>query len=691
MQTDLSKRLPVEILAMIFHAWKNSCGPRRHGLRAEWVRATWICKRWRKVALETPALWSSILVSRKLADSPVLKIHLDRAWSVTLDLLVSSCCMSRGQVENTFSLILARKKLIKRMTIVFNGQHGAIIKTFVMKVASEVMSLSLDPNTSLVDWRWKFTQDNFPHLSRLVLHGIIPIPGTPLLNLTELYLDHVVEDSPKKAEKPWMFVHRFLAACPNLETLHSVYSFEYPLEYLDPHNDYRDLPVVELPKLRYLSADGIALDTSTALGTLRLPALSTFDITARSGIDPGDCDFFVIPQNVSEALPPIRRSRCLSLMAGGRTNDLTLQGSPGDTFEAESDWSVTLPDLEPTDADSDFLQYPCCLRYNCSRFLVRLPHLAVPSTLVRLELHVANGLSVVLDWAWFFAAMARLQALRVGNDVLITHVLEVFEADPRLCPELEDLELCIGTGPNSAEEPALAEFTTHAPIGAWVRARETVEDIDGSDAVDSDLDSEPSSDSGSGSGSDLNMVQPGLGDGSGSAARDTKSASLKLWHDLAATLKPEGSVGEVFLATTHCSACNMEYGPMDSVEFGNGGTAAPNMKQAGYCGQVCTGSPSHYHGRRLLSYMMNTLLSSHHHNLDFYEHGVDGTHEHDAIQQPLVTFTTIFRSLFSMSGSNVCETVISPMEFAMYYSSMSAESRVKDGSFASSCSQHQLK
>ncbi|KAI1783464.1 hypothetical protein LXA43DRAFT_1067616 [Ganoderma leucocontextum] len=577
MQIDLSKRLPVEILTMIFHTWKDSCGPRRHGLRAEWVRATWICKRWREVALETPALWSSILVSRKLADSPVLKIHLDRVRGVALDLLVSSCCMSRGQVENTFkfSLILARKKLIKRLTIVFNGQHSAIIKTFVMKVASEVISLSLDPNASLVNWRWKFTQDNFPRLSRLVLHGIIPIPGTPLLNLTELYLDHVVEDSPKKAEKPWTFVHRFLTACPNLETLHSVYSFEYPLEYLNPHNDYRDLPVVELPKLRYLSADGIALDTSTALGTLRLPALSTFDITARSGIDPGDCDFFIIPQNVSEALPPVRRSRCLSLMAGGRTSNLSLQGGPGDTFEAESDWSVTLPDLEPTDVDSDFLQYLCCLRYNCSRFLVRLPHLVVPSTLVRLELHIANGLPIVLDWAWFFAAMARLQMLGVGNNVLVTHVLEAFEADPRLCPELEDLELCIGTGPNSAEEPALAEFTART-TGAWVRGRarplKTLTVLarmdSGSDAVDSDLDSEPQS---SDSAPDLNMAQPGLGDGAGSAACDTESASLKLWHDLAATLKPEGSVGEVFLATTHCSACNMEYEPMDSVEFGNGG------------------------------------------------------------------------------------------------------------------------
>ncbi|KAI1783473.1 hypothetical protein LXA43DRAFT_1102497 [Ganoderma leucocontextum] len=509
---DLTKRLPVEILAMIFHAWKGSRSSKKHGLRAEWVRATRVCKRWREVALGIPTLWSSVLVAPRGAHSSALEMQLDRARGTALDLLVSSRRMSKRKVEEALSLVLAKKKSVRKLKIVYDTEQAAVVEAFIKR----------------------------------------------------LYLDNVVDDSSAEAEEPWTRVHRFLEACPNLEALRIVYAFEYPLVQLDPGGGYHDLPVVTLPKLRFLSVEELALDMSTALGTLRLPALSTFHINGNCGSDPYDCDFYIIPQNISDTLPPIRRSRCLSLVVGGAggLDDLTLQGSPRDTFcdGDGSNWSIALPDLEVTNTGSDFLGYPCCIRYNCRRFLARLPHIVVPSNLVQLRLHVSDGLPVARDWAAFFSAMVHLRRLEIGSGALIRRVVEALEADPGLCPELEDLVLCVcGAGTTSAEEdPDLGRT-----IGAWVGVRatplKTLTVLARTDPNADDSVLQPSSDS----ASNLDVDLPGYG-------RDTESAGLKLWRDLAATLKPQGVAGEVFLTATSCPACGVVYETVDADEIGHG-------------------------------------------------------------------------------------------------------------------------
>ena len=174
---------------------------------------------------------------------------------------------------------------------------------------------------------------------------LVLIPGTTLLSLTHLHLEGVVESFSGRVDKPWTFVHRFLAAFPNFETPDRRLLRVTPsrLDYLDPHNDYKDLLVVMLPRLCHLSVDGHALATVTARVTLRLHILSAFVVTACAGTDQYDCDFYLIPQTLSESIHPIRRSRYLSFVVGGCTNDITLRGGPGAAFSNEEDWSNGLP------------------------------------------------------------------------------------------------------------------------------------------------------------------------------------------------------------------------------------------------------------------------------------------------------------------------------------------------------------
>ena len=575
---DLTKRLPVEMLARIFHAWKDtSWWTKKHGLRAEWVRATWICKRWRDVALDTPALWSSVLVTGEPADIAALETQLDRARRTPLDLLVLSREVPEKGLKAALKLILRKKKSVKKLKALYDIEQGTIIETFVKAVKSNLTSLSLRPSEYFPpdDEGLKFTPVDFPRLNNLDLKAIVPVRGAPMLSLTNLSLKNFVEDLFVEAETPWRRVHAFLEACPNLETLTINYEIDYPRVRHDPQSLYDGLPVLTLPKLRSLSLEWLALDLSTALATLRLPVLSSFHLYGKCGVNgnPTDCDFFVIPQNISAVLPMLRRTDHVSLTVPAY--DLRLKGTTD-----EDNWSVTLPDLEAT--VEACRGTPCCLWYNTARFLARIPHVVNPANLTSLELHIANGLPVTRDWARFFGGMVHLRKLEIGGATLIWNVLEAFEVSAddatshggqALCAELEDVRLCFGRGTNldsvdTAGEESLSEFVPRT-IGAWVGARGrllktlTVLTREGARAEGgSGVQSSSSSSSEDDDGHTLSD--------NAQSARGAESGALRLWRDVAATLKSDGSVEEVVWMKQNCGACDEVYETVDADEFGDG-------------------------------------------------------------------------------------------------------------------------
>ena len=571
---DLTKRLPVEMLARIFHAWKDtSWWMEEHGLRAEWVRATWICKRWREIALDTPALWASVLVTGRPADIRALEAQLDRARCTPLDLLVLSRGAQKKDLKAALKLVLRKKKLVETLKVVYDIEQDEVVKVFVKGVSAKLDSLLLRPNEYLSpdNGGWKFIPVEFPRLSELDLKAIMPVRGSPMLNLTNLSLKNVVEDPSTGLETPWRRVHAFLEACPNLETLTINYEIDYPGVRHDPQNLYDGLPIVTLPKLHYLSFEWLALDLSTALSTLRLPALSSFRLYGNCGVsgNPTDCDFFVIPQNISAVLPMLRRTDHVSLTVPAY--DLRLKGTAD-----EDNWSVTLPDLEAT--VEACRGTPCCLWYNTARFLARIPHVVDPANLTSLELHVANGLPVTRDWARFFGGMVHLQKLEIGGATLIWNVLEAFEASAEgaasglgLCGELEEVALCFGRGTNLdsvnvAGEESLSEFVPRT-IGAWVRRRgrflKTLTVL---------------TRKGTGKQGGSGVLQNSNGDSDqevltklGGPVREVSESPIaRLWRDLAAALEPGGSVGEVELMEQNCGACDEVYEMVDAEEFSDG-------------------------------------------------------------------------------------------------------------------------
>ena len=448
---------------MIFQAWKNH----EHGLAAEWVRGTWVCKRWRQVALDTAALWSSVIVLQRLADDPALEMQLDRAHGAALDLVVSCAGMSNRDLKKVLNFILSRTKAIERLDITsYHGQQTSS-NSFIKDTGIAVVFLWLNDQSRGNDHHeWELTRAILPRLRHLALNRVVPTPGAlgPLLTLIHLQITNSFRG-----------VHNLLAACPNLERL------ETDVQSL--HHGLDEQPVVILPHLRHLSVD---VDYSmhkiaAVLSSLRLPSLASFHIPDCEANDHGDFAIEVIPPNVTEVLPPIRHSRCLSLVVGGAREDLSLRGSSGDAFQDEPDreWSITMPSFAdnssgypPNDelTSPEFLSMQFYyLARNVNRLLAHIPHLVNASNLVQLELHLAHGLPVARDWVRFFAPMSHLRTLGVGGVTLVSAVLTAFHTDPGMCIELQDVALCAPPGWVRDELRLCMSF--REVVAGWARER----------------------------------------------------------------------------------------------------------------------------------------------------------------------------------------------------------------------------
>ncbi|KAM5539332.1 hypothetical protein V8D89_007023 [Ganoderma adspersum] len=597
---DPTKRLPAELLVMIFLAWKHLHGLNQYGPVAEWVRTTWVCKTWREVALEAAELWSSVIIWRQLADDPALEVQLDRAHGAPLDMLVSCPRIPNDEdLEEIFRFVLSKTKTIKRLRIGCYSEQRTIVERLIKDVGSELESLSVSLNRgNAVSCEWSFSPDALPRLRHLTLSHIVPMASAPLPSLVHLSLtsaydllqlrDYLTEDETLILRTR---IHRFLAACPNLETLRLNMCFAYPADY-----NVNEQPVIPLPKLRHLSLKDSVFEITNTLGSLRLhPSASLHilsnDLTVGS-VRNGDYVVHILPRNLSQSLAPVQHTRRLALTIGHPTTHLSLRGTQDRTFDSEDqdrdgqgNWSITLPNLSFDASHPIFVQgYPgdpflrrlvedpdperakfYYLGLAACRFLVHVPHLVVPARLVELQLHFARGLLVVARngadadsyWARFFATMPHLRTLGIGGGaVLVEAVLKALNAHPAfLCGELRDLALCSPTTVRCGEENekdahAVTVFLREVVAG-WVRERARAGTPLRSLAVRISSSSNENAD-----GSRMHARDGGGGGRLGNSDGEAVSFGAELREDL---LFLEDSVGEVVVETTDCGACCMEY------------------------------------------------------------------------------------------------------------------------------------
>ncbi|RDX40725.1 hypothetical protein OH76DRAFT_1412767 [Lentinus brumalis] len=97
--------LPPEILVSIFtlvqlvYGWRPARAPFRKA-RPQWLRITWVCQYWRRIALGTPTLWSIVDDTGGWRDPSWLPVFLERAGDVPLDVTIRAEERRRPNVLN---------------------------------------------------------------------------------------------------------------------------------------------------------------------------------------------------------------------------------------------------------------------------------------------------------------------------------------------------------------------------------------------------------------------------------------------------------------------------------------------------------------------------------------------------------------------------------------------------------------
>ncbi|KAI0655839.1 hypothetical protein C8Q70DRAFT_1057057 [Cubamyces menziesii] len=259
-------RVPPELLILIFRELQGLFKwPKASPYQARlWLRATWVCRRWREIFLSTPTFWSSIS-SINSACKPVERAWvvaaLTRAAGVPLDIDVM--ISDHGERAPSFLaslLVHAHNIRVLRLQMTTYSPCRGSMQPFFELMVPHRLSMPILEVLDLEDMVWSFSGFNRSYLSHLTrehvprLHELslayVHFPWNSELysSLSCLSLDHI--PSPPTIEE---FL-QILRACPALRKLRV--SDALPENDLAEQPLPRDRSIIALPCLRYMYIDG---------------------------------------------------------------------------------------------------------------------------------------------------------------------------------------------------------------------------------------------------------------------------------------------------------------------------------------------------------------------------------------------------------------------------------------------------
>ncbi|KAI0327716.1 hypothetical protein GY45DRAFT_1372945 [Cubamyces sp. BRFM 1775] len=459
--------LPAELLLSIFKILKQDERPDAQPFQAPWITVTWVCKRWRAIALAHPSLWSTLSLLRPPKERASLTAFLKRSANVALTLSI--------QPSSFFLLTTERTRRIRNITISYTPQQHQHIPKFIRRAGSTWTSLELHQQDASMLFGLHLDVTHVPNLRRLCITNIPLRPIGTLQGLTQLTIERPTEYSGR-------VLYGILQACPNLVELILKQALPYR-ELSTPHPD-----VLTVPKLERLTVQTYGQDVACFLARVRFPPSAAFSITLDyHGYPPQGDEYdgwlqgLLHPRQEQPSLPILTHTRSLALFLGCADieADLRLFGSTAPErialMSSSECWNLTVHNLDRFDDDGVFITP--MLPYCCPHTVTDLLTLIVPTNITTLDLHIAPGLSraVERDWPTWLARLPHLRELTIGGMPLIATILSSLHPRPDLLPELETLRLCFAilpehpNGPDTDTEAFMVWLTLRLLAGMRLR------------------------------------------------------------------------------------------------------------------------------------------------------------------------------------------------------------------------------
>lgn len=477
--------LPTELLAEIISILRGDIPEQmENGFSARWIRATWVCRRWREAALQNRRLWTKLSTRRYVLHPEAIHAFLGRAADAARVELELDAIARLGEDEEPIREDIGRADVLgyllpwrdrMDLTLMFMVEDNSDKDPLQADQHADINGLLGTLGTVLKSLWLGARHGGDPHFNRLILHAhklpnlreIVsntvpyacdPLPGVTHIQLYKVLLwDHV-------------FVRDFLAtSCPNVEeiVIHQWLAFNGPAA--SAH-----LPLVYLERLTNLKlTTASARYTSDVLALFRLGPSASLELTPddrepdavrhllrcdawlREGLFLGDL----------ENLPVLSSTQLLEVKIQHLLDDVNMD--PDGTSQARGDplWVYLYgraglePGDEPhwkvesrlQDGESVMTQNP---RY-LGRLLHGLPLIVQPGLVRQFALGFPDWLSAGIRrqslWRELFGTFHALESLMLCGWEFIEAATRTLEADYTLLTLLKSLHVCISHPPARAD------------------------------------------------------------------------------------------------------------------------------------------------------------------------------------------------------------------------------------------------
>ncbi|KAI0763957.1 hypothetical protein BD413DRAFT_494958 [Trametes elegans] len=474
---DHINRLPAELLLEIFtlaraHARCCDCdchvcsAPdlRAPAFQAPWARLTWVCARWRHVALANRKLWTALEI--RTGEKHALRAaetFLARARGADLQLALR---VGRRVLKFVSGACAGQVRVLEIAAAFRPGELMEEIRTFVEGgVGARLTELTLVKDRYRCGEEIALDIARLPNLRKLELRRVVLATAGlgSLRQLTHL----TVEDVDHRTD---MGMPALLAACPDLTFL----TLRNSIAMFDSVGDARVpgiLPLLHFPRLERLVVDSAGAELGPFLDSVRAPPTAAFDVVADYTWDsPMHYEWLLddmLPQKF-DWLPILKETRSIELNVGSAKLDrkIAIRGSSEPEFvDKQREWSIIVTRFDLDDAPVEALKQCCPTVWEAllNRF--------VPTKIVTLHLHVAPGLPVdTYDWARWLARFPHVQRLTVGGSPLAVQILAVLAEWVGLLPKLDSFELCFADLPEDESGQAIDP----EKLASWLMKRAAI-------------------------------------------------------------------------------------------------------------------------------------------------------------------------------------------------------------------------
>ncbi|KAI9060825.1 hypothetical protein FKP32DRAFT_1595159 [Trametes sanguinea] len=266
-------RLPPELLGYVFQWVQWLCGwsagevYRGYGARS-WIQLTWVCRRWRALALSSHILWTCIECRELPLDLECVTAFIERASGALLDVTSDAV----GDIESLLRIVLAPGNNLRSlaMRVSSDGMHDKQLPSLLALLPATMPALQKLKLETFNEWLsdvWHVylpDRAQFPGLLDISFYGFhFPWESPIYESLRSLDLSSI--SYPPSATR----FFQILEACPQLESL----TYD---QYMSDRGMFSSLDaqehVVTLPRLRHMRLTNTLYAVSYVYDRLCVPS-----------------------------------------------------------------------------------------------------------------------------------------------------------------------------------------------------------------------------------------------------------------------------------------------------------------------------------------------------------------------------------------------------------------------------------